>query len=166
LESEGLARGKGSFTVHGKKASVVTFGLDWHNMPAEERLKTRKNQSTLEGGGSIEERDDKSDGRAPSFISNSTGHIEVLTGKEPIDETPRPSPSDIRKQRHVSSQTITPANFKDSVNGRDDDERSEMSEIEEESPAKDPKSTEQAKATDDDSDHVRVEAPRPQAVEA
>ncbi|QDS75190.1 hypothetical protein FKW77_008618 [Venturia effusa] len=40
---EGLKREKGSFTVHGKKASVVTFGSDW----AEERLKTlTRNEST------------------------------------------------------------------------------------------------------------------------
>ena len=41
-ESEGLARGTGSFTVHGKKASVVTFGSEWQNMSPEERLKLRK----------------------------------------------------------------------------------------------------------------------------
>lgn len=40
---EGLKREKGSFTVHGKKASVVTFGSDW----AEERLKLlTRNEST------------------------------------------------------------------------------------------------------------------------
>ena len=42
VESEGLARGTGSFTVHGKKASVITFGSDWQNMSPEERLKLRK----------------------------------------------------------------------------------------------------------------------------
>lgn len=40
-DSEGLPRGAGSFTVHGKKASVVTFGSEWHDMPPEERLKLR-----------------------------------------------------------------------------------------------------------------------------
>jgi hypothetical protein len=40
---EGLKREKGSFTVHGKKASVITFGADW----AEERLKVlTRNEST------------------------------------------------------------------------------------------------------------------------
>ncbi|KAL2832835.1 hypothetical protein BDW59DRAFT_93076 [Aspergillus cavernicola] len=38
----GLSRKGGSFTVHGKKASIVTFGNDWQNMPPEERLKLRK----------------------------------------------------------------------------------------------------------------------------
>lgn len=41
-ESEGLARGTGSFTVHGKKASVITFGSEWQNMSPEERMKLRK----------------------------------------------------------------------------------------------------------------------------
>ena len=41
-ESEGLARGTGSFVVHGKKASVITFGSEWQNMSPEERLKLRK----------------------------------------------------------------------------------------------------------------------------
>ena len=37
-----LRREKGSFTVHGKKASVITFGKEWEGMSAEERLKVRK----------------------------------------------------------------------------------------------------------------------------
>jgi hypothetical protein len=41
-ESSGLARKTPSFTVHGKKASIVTFGSEWQNMPPEERLKLRK----------------------------------------------------------------------------------------------------------------------------
>lgn len=41
-EKEGLARGTGSFTVHGKKASVITFGSEWQSMSPEERLKVRK----------------------------------------------------------------------------------------------------------------------------
>ena len=42
VESEGLVRSTGSFTVHGKKASVITFGSDWQTMSPEERLKLRK----------------------------------------------------------------------------------------------------------------------------
>lgn len=41
-EGEGLPRGTGSFTVHGKKASVITFGSEWHAMSPEERLKQHK----------------------------------------------------------------------------------------------------------------------------
>ncbi|PWY70497.1 hypothetical protein BO70DRAFT_139342 [Aspergillus heteromorphus CBS 117.55] len=42
LEGGGLSRKSASFTVHGKKASIVTFGSEWQNMPPEERLKLRK----------------------------------------------------------------------------------------------------------------------------
>ena len=41
-ESEGLARTTGSFTVHGKKASVVQFGSEWQNMSPEDRSKFRR----------------------------------------------------------------------------------------------------------------------------
>ncbi|KAI9845263.1 MAG: hypothetical protein M1837_005019 [Sclerophora amabilis] len=41
-EGERLARGTGSFTVHGKKASVINFGSEWQNMSPEERLRLRK----------------------------------------------------------------------------------------------------------------------------
>ncbi|KAI5840043.1 hypothetical protein DFP73DRAFT_574868 [Morchella snyderi] len=40
-DTEGLARGSGSFTVHGKKASVITFGSEWQNMTAEDRLRRK-----------------------------------------------------------------------------------------------------------------------------
>lgn len=38
----GLPRGTGSFTVHGKKASVITLGSEWQSMSAEELLRSRK----------------------------------------------------------------------------------------------------------------------------
>ncbi len=47
-ESEGLPRGTGSFTVHGKKASVITFGSEWQSMSPEERLKLRKQAHSSE----------------------------------------------------------------------------------------------------------------------
>ena len=45
-DGEGLARGTGSFTVHGKKASVVSFGSEWQKMSPEEGLKLRKQAHT------------------------------------------------------------------------------------------------------------------------
>ncbi|KAH9910070.1 hypothetical protein F4778DRAFT_714011 [Xylariomycetidae sp. FL2044] len=36
-----LTRGTGSFTVHGKKASVVNFGSELHNISTDERIKYR-----------------------------------------------------------------------------------------------------------------------------
>lgn len=42
-----LPRTTGSFNVHGKKASVVTFGNDWQSTSAEERLRLRKQAAQL-----------------------------------------------------------------------------------------------------------------------
>ena len=60
-ESEGLARGTGSFTVHGKKASVITFGSELQNMAPEERLRLRKqmqnNESKLSDPSGVEDED-------------------------------------------------------------------------------------------------------------
>ncbi|RJE25048.1 guanyl-nucleotide exchange factor, partial [Aspergillus sclerotialis] len=39
---EGLERKSPRFTVHGKKASIVTFGSEWETAAPEERLKLRK----------------------------------------------------------------------------------------------------------------------------
>ncbi len=39
--AEGLSRAHTSFTLHGKKASVITFGSEWQKVPAEERLRAR-----------------------------------------------------------------------------------------------------------------------------
>ncbi|KAH8696047.1 putative guanyl-nucleotide exchange factor [Talaromyces proteolyticus] len=41
-EGEGLSRKDTNFTLHGKKASVITFGSEWQNISPEERLQLRK----------------------------------------------------------------------------------------------------------------------------
>lgn len=164
-ESEGLSRAKGSFTVHGKKASVITFGADWHDTPAEERLKIRKQaQEALQEAGSVDETDG-------SVVGDNTGTVlPIPTINEPGENTSRPSSADTRKQRHVSSQTITPASFQKSQNGHnsDSDDESDMSEIEEESPTKDRSSNELAASDEEDSDveDVRLVIPRSQPVKA
>jgi hypothetical protein len=132
LESEGLARKNGSFTVHGKKASIVQFGPDWHNTSAEEKLKIRKQaQELTQETSSVDERDG-------SVISDGTAMSPMLVGTEPDHTALRPSSAETRKQRHVSSQTITPTSYQQSLNSRehdyDSDDASEMSEIAEESP--------------------------------
>lgn len=68
-ESEGLPRGAGSFTVHGKKASVVTFGSEWHDMSPEERLKKRKAAQENESKISV-----------PSAIEDESGLTELARG--------------------------------------------------------------------------------------
>lgn len=40
--ADGLARSTGSFTVHGKKASVITLGSEWDSMSSEDRMRLRK----------------------------------------------------------------------------------------------------------------------------
>ncbi|KAM3082006.1 hypothetical protein ACMFMG_004465 [Clarireedia jacksonii] len=42
VADETLTRGSGSFVVHGKKASVITFGTEFQSMSHEERLRLRK----------------------------------------------------------------------------------------------------------------------------
>ncbi|KAL6150622.1 hypothetical protein ACJBU6_10902 [Exserohilum turcicum] len=127
-ESEGLARGKGSFTVHGKKASVIQFGSDWHNMTAEERLKTKKQLQEAAEAASADERDGSifNGGTAPAWSPGSDGMDPLAVRKLSADTT---------KQRHVSSQTITPANFRESFKVEDSEPNSpsEMSDIAEES---------------------------------
>ena len=45
-----LARGTGSFVVHGKKASVITFGDALANMSADERMRLKKQAQAQERG--------------------------------------------------------------------------------------------------------------------
>jgi hypothetical protein len=45
-----LSRGSGSFVVHGKKASVITFGSELQSMSPEERLRLRKQSHKDEPG--------------------------------------------------------------------------------------------------------------------
>lgn len=128
-ESEGLNRSKGSFTVHGKKASVIQFGSDWHNTTAEERLKAKKQLQEAAELASADERDG----------SVSDGTV-VSPGSERNDDTPRRQVSSEQvKQRHVSSQTITPENFHQSLEYQDADSDggSELSDVAEESTSKD-----------------------------
>ena len=92
-EGEGLSRGTGSFTVHGKKASVVSFGSEWQNMPPEERLKLRK-QALVDGSklsvpSPVE--DDTvsmtSDARPTSMRSSSTTTAKSIQKPESIVES-------------------------------------------------------------------------------
>ncbi|KAH7408634.1 protein transport protein sec73 [Phaeosphaeria sp. MPI-PUGE-AT-0046c] len=125
-DSEGLTRDKGSFTVHGKKASVIQFGGDWHNTTAEERLKMKKDLQD-----------------AADNLNGADGHSALsspATALSPGPDTgedliPRRLSAGAIKQRHTSAQTITPANFKDSLEHQEDShsDESDMSDIAEES---------------------------------
>jgi hypothetical protein len=127
-EGEGLTRDKGSFTVHGKKASVIQFGSDWHNTTAEERLKRKKE---LQDAAEIAPNDDR-DGI--SMLSGSTPTVLSPGSEIGEDAMYRKLSVGAVKQRHTSAQTITPANYKETTEqqGRSSDEESEMSDIAEE----------------------------------
>lgn len=164
--NEVLSRRHGSFTVHGKKASVIQFGPDWSN--AEERLKIRKQAQETMHEGSADERDG-------SIISDGT--VTVLAtppSKGTNDNALRPPSSDVRKQRHASAQTITPASYQKSLNGHDSDSEStsEMSEIVEESlkesTANTSASIQHPSSDEEDNGKERVDlsGPKSQAVEA
>jgi hypothetical protein len=123
-EGEGLSRAKGSFTVHGKKASVIQFGPDWENTTAEERLKTKKQLQEAAELASADDRDNT------SVVSDGT----VLSPAFDEDILRR-APSEVGKQRHVSSQTITPQSYLEAnalAQHGDSDGGSEMSDIAEE----------------------------------
>ncbi|OBT71964.1 hypothetical protein VF21_09142 [Pseudogymnoascus sp. 05NY08] len=50
VRDDQLARGTGSFVIHGKKASVITFGDALANMSAEERMRLKKAAQAQERG--------------------------------------------------------------------------------------------------------------------
>lgn len=107
-DSEGLARGTGSFTVHGKKASVVTFGAEWQDMTPEERLRLRKSahgdDSKLAVPLAVEDESmsvravSMSDARPASAISTSTETTRSIGSggfREEGDEVARTMSSDV-----------------------------------------------------------------------
>src|SRR5262249_43458859 len=78
-EGEGLLRReKGSFTGHGKKASVITFGAEWANMSAEERLKVRKQAHSSVSSGSAKPVSDPSS----AGVATSGGNENAVTEDE------------------------------------------------------------------------------------
>jgi hypothetical protein len=66
-----LARGSGSFIVHGKKASVINFGEEFQNLPPDERLRLRKQAhkgDLTEASGATFEDDHQSVTAGPTII--------------------------------------------------------------------------------------------------
>ena len=104
-ENEGLARGAGSFTVHGKKASVITFGAEWHGMSPEERLKVRRsaigNETKLSVPSAIEDESmsvgsssaSAGNARPISAISGSTTTTKSLQPDEHFEEAHEVTPT-------------------------------------------------------------------------
>ncbi|KAF8466589.1 hypothetical protein BDZ91DRAFT_657865 [Kalaharituber pfeilii] len=82
-QEEGLARGSGSFTLHGKKASVITFGSEWQSLPPEERFKRHKVSLTPDPNGgnfaglSRQNSEVKSEGRFEAKLEYTTEPLSV-----------------------------------------------------------------------------------------
>jgi hypothetical protein len=98
---ERLKRHDGSFTVHGKKASVITFGGDWANLDAGERLKTlSRNESQKDS--------DRSSHASPPHSSITS----IAEGKRAMEGgfmiAPRRSSVSL-KERRVVSQNLAGA---------------------------------------------------------
>ena len=100
-DGEGLARGTGSFTVHGKKASVINFGSEWQTMSPEERLKVRRQAQTddskLSVPSAIEDEESfrsvyGTTARPISGVSASTNTTTSAPFEEAVDEIRETSP--------------------------------------------------------------------------
>lgn len=101
-EEAGLERAKGSFTVHGKKASVITFGSEWQSMSTEERFKLRKQGHSHEGGMTVPNaiEDDESTGAGAS-PSNHRHQYSTSTAPSVTSDSTTTAPS-VRQQRSAS----------------------------------------------------------------
>ncbi|KAF2836701.1 hypothetical protein M501DRAFT_225194 [Patellaria atrata CBS 101060] len=130
---QGLPRASGKITVHGKKASVITFGSEWQNMSAEERLKTRRPTYDSESRLSVplvtDEELSHEPQRSASIASESTAtarSIRSSRGGPPSSKGPATDDDDnfpsITSQRQVSSSTVRP--FKVAPEIQDDDQDS------------------------------------------
>ena len=71
-DAEGLPRSTGSFTVHGRVASVIKFGSEWQSMSPEERLKLRR-----------EAQNDGSKLSVPSAIEDENSSIRSTANQKP-----------------------------------------------------------------------------------
>lgn len=90
-DSEVLARGTGSFTVHGKKASVITFGSEWQSMTPEERLKLRKQSYNDDSKLSVPSAIDD-DGDSIKSAFNSTARPRPVSSTSASTTTTRSAP--------------------------------------------------------------------------
>lgn len=89
-----LSRGTGSFVVHGKKASVITFGSELQQMTPEDRLRFRKSSNKDDVFG-----EKVSEGNGPAGFED---YRAVLAG---LDKAP------IRRDSGASASTATARSF-------------------------------------------------------
>jgi hypothetical protein len=102
--SDHLSRGSGSFVVHGKKASVITFGDELSGLAQEERLKGMRNNSKL---------NEVTNANTPANTNTSMAYPPLTT----ITSHDIPSRFDVRDREHresaASNMTATGRSFKE-----------------------------------------------------
>lgn len=102
-EAETLTRAAGPFVVHGKKASVITFGTELQSLSPDERLRARKTPPVED---SID--DDVVDETLPQIGSGSSNgdfRVFLLTGPKSADER--------RRSSAASASTATAKSFRE-----------------------------------------------------
>lgn len=90
-DGEGISRRPGSFTVHGKKASVITFGSEWAQISPDERLRLRrqeKEEKSLILGGSIDGEDEGDYETPKERLSPHLMSKRSVTDDSDVDERP------------------------------------------------------------------------------
>lgn len=92
VREEILSRGTGSFTVHGKKASVINFGDELQHLSPEERIRQRKQSQQLDENG------------VPMSPSSVDDDFHSIASEEPTDE---------RRGSNASASTATARSFRE-----------------------------------------------------
>ncbi|ERF77247.1 hypothetical protein EPUS_05816 [Endocarpon pusillum Z07020] len=95
--AEGLTRGTGSFIVHGKKASVITFGSEWQSMSNEDRIQLRKQSQP-------EEREADAGAGSSMLLSPKAEEMEEAHDDTPFDK----SRTSIHNSRDMKLGVSTP----------------------------------------------------------
>ncbi|KXJ92793.1 hypothetical protein Micbo1qcDRAFT_160612 [Microdochium bolleyi] len=92
VREEILSRGTGSFTVHGKKASVINFGEELQILSPEERLRQRKQSQQMDENG------------VPMSPASVDDDFHSIVSGEPNDE---------RRGSNASASTATARSFRE-----------------------------------------------------
>ena len=105
-DSEGLARASGSFTVHGKKASVITFGSEWQNIAQDRRTRLSTQEDELkpppagmsfDGFSHISRR---SSSLSRPSTADTTSTVKSLGFATPVEQVSDSVPASPRSNRH------------------------------------------------------------------
>ncbi|KAL9070022.1 MAG: hypothetical protein Q9157_005973 [Trypethelium eluteriae] len=110
-EGERLSRTTGSFTVHGKKASVIHFGSEWKDMSPEDRLKAKRHahaqDKRLSVSNAIEDSEDISLQDSPGDHDRSGVGKEIAAGKRPVSMAETESTTTAQSFRDAELNAVT-----------------------------------------------------------